>query len=255
IMMRKGGLVRDITIGDCVELRDALSANDSSCSAAQAYLLLARAGVFGPNPPARLQNVIVRGQRTPAELVDQYAIDNAAIRDLLVDYIGELATGRDYPTVVRIAHDLAKLFWKDLENDHPGINSLDLAPAVAAAWKERSRFVWDRTGHQVRPRASNTGLLLSVRAPYRDLARWAADFPALWGQWVAPCPIRDAECDQRKRLAGRKARIDQRTRTLLPALPTLVDAVTRRHRDAVTLLDAARQAPPETEFSAAGRRM
>jgi hypothetical protein len=255
IVMRKGGPVDDITIGDCRELRDALMANESSCSAAQAYLLLARAGVFGPNPPPRLQNVIVRGQRTPAELVDQYAIGNAAIRDLLVDYVGELAAGRDYNTVARVAHDLAKLFWRDLENHHPGIDSLNLAPAVAAAWKDRSRFVWDRTGRRVRPRASNTGLLLSVRALYRDLARWSADDPARWGRWVAPCPIRDAECDQRKHLASRKARIDQRTRTLLPALPALVEAVTRRHRDAVTLLHAARQAPPETEFSAAGRRM
>jgi integrase len=255
IMMRKGGLVQDVTIGDCLELRDALSANDSSCSGAQSYLLLARAGIFGPNPPPRLQNVIVRSQRTPAELVDQYAITNAPIRELLVDYISELVAGRDYTTMASVARDLAKLFWKDLENHHPGIDSLNLPPAVAAAWKERSRFVWDRDGRQLRPRASNTALLLSVRALYRDLARWAANDPARWGRWVAPCPIRDAECNQRKQLASRKARIDQRTRTLLPALPGLVDAVTRRHRAAITLLDAARQVPPETEFTAAARRM
>lgn len=255
VLMRKGGRVRDITVGDCLELRDALSANDSSCSAAQSYLLLARAGVFGPNPPPRLQNVVVRSQKTPAELVDQYAITCAPIRDLLVDYISELAAGRDYTTVAGVAHDLAKLFWKDLEKHHPDIASLNLAPAVAAAWKERSRFVWDRDGRQLRPRASNAAVLLSVRALYRDLARWAADDPARWGRWVAPCPIRDAECNQRKQLASRKARIDQRTRTLLPALPALVDAVTRRHRDAVTLLNAARQAPPETEFIAAARSM
>jgi hypothetical protein len=94
IMIRKGGRVRDVTIGDCLELRDALCPNDSSCSGAQSYLLLARAGVFGPNPPPRLQNVVVRSQKTPAELVDQYAITHAPIRDLLVDYIGELSAER-----------------------------------------------------------------------------------------------------------------------------------------------------------------
>lgn len=255
IVMRKGGLVGEITIGDCVELRDALTANDASSSGALAYKLLARAGVFGPNPPPRLQNIIVPGPKTPAELIDQYAISNTAIRDLLVDYLSELAAGRDYATMRRIARDLAKLFWKDLESHHPGINSLHLTPDMAAAWKERSRFVRDRAGRAVRPRASTAGVLLSVRGLYRDLARWAADDPGRWGPWVAPCPVRDAECDQRKHIASRKARIDQRTRTLLPALPTLVEAVTRRHRETVALLAAAQPVSPEEQITAAGRRL
>src|SRR5260221_4530418 len=39
-----------------------------------------------------------------------------------------------------LAYQLGLLFWKDLETHHPGIDSLDLAPDVAVAWKERVQY-------------------------------------------------------------------------------------------------------------------
>ena len=35
---------------------------------------------------------------------------------------------------------LGLLFWKDLETHHPGIDSPDLAPDVAVAWKQRMQY-------------------------------------------------------------------------------------------------------------------
>ncbi|SNT19447.1 NADH-quinone oxidoreductase subunit H [Streptosporangium subroseum] len=76
---------------------------------------------------------------------------------------------------------MGKLFWKDLETHHPGIDSLRLAPDVAAAWKQRITMKKTRsttpTGEVIeveRPRADR-GLnhLAIVRAFYLDLAEWA----------------------------------------------------------------------------------
>nr|WSX54104.1 hypothetical protein OG409_37445 [Streptomyces sp. NBC_00974] len=36
--------------------------------------------------------------------------------------------------------------------------------------------------------------LVFIRAFYQDIARWAADDPARWAPWVAPCPIKANEC-------------------------------------------------------------
>jgi hypothetical protein len=63
----------------------------------------------------------------------------------------------------------------------------------------------------------------------------AADDPARWSPWVAPCPIKASEVTRKKAQARVKARMDQRTRTQLPLLPALLRAVEqhrrRTHRD------------------------
>ncbi|MFF4337933.1 tyrosine-type recombinase/integrase [[Kitasatospora] papulosa] len=88
-----------------------------------------------------------------------------------------------------------------------------------------------------------------VRTFYRDLARWAADEPTRWGPWVAPCPVRDSDTDHSKNRARRKAAMDQRTRTLLPALPALVKAVERQLKDAQTCLATGRESPAGAPFT------
>jgi hypothetical protein len=45
---------------------------------------------------------------------------------------------------------LGRLFWRDLELHHPGIDSLRLPPAVAEAWKQRLRVIRDRDGNPLR---------------------------------------------------------------------------------------------------------
>ncbi|BCK67377.1 hypothetical protein Srufu_013300 [Streptomyces libani subsp. rufus] len=58
--------------------------------------------------------------------------------------------------------------------------------------------------------------LVFVRAFYQDIARWAADDPARWAPWVAPCPIKASECATKKSRSGVKSRMDQRTRGVVP---------------------------------------
>jgi integrase len=251
IITRKGGTIRDITIGDCVELQHAIGEHQANGHHGKHlfYALLAETGTFGPGAPARLKTVMLPGQLTPATLVDRHSIACTPVRDLLVDYLTERAVEVDYTTLEDMARALAGLFWRDLEKHQPGINSLRLDAATVAAWRERVSVIRDRHGIPVRARANVHTVFTWVRAFYQDLARWAAEDPGRWGLWVAPCPVRDSDTEHDKARARRKAVMDQRTRTLLPALPALVTAVEQQLKDAAARLASGRQALAGTSFT------
>ena len=104
-----------------------------------------------------------------------------------------------------LAANLGNVFWKDLERHHPGINSLDLTPEVATAWKQRLRTrqktTTTATGEKTALTMDRIGYrqcLTPVRAFYLDLAQWALEDLARWGQWVAVCPVGGEEINQRK---------------------------------------------------------
>jgi integrase len=253
ILARKGGTIRDITIGDCVELQQAIHEYQRQGKGKHLfYALLAETGVFGPNAPARLKTFMLPGPLTPAQLVDRHHLACRPVRDLLVDYVTERAAELDYTSMDALASNVVGLFWADLEKHHPGIDSLHLDPEVAAAWKERVRTIRDSEGQAVRARVNVHGVFNYVRAFYQDLARWAAEDPARWGPWAAPCPVRASDCGHSKARQRRKAEMDQRTRTLLPALPTLADTVEHRHRAAQQRLALACDIPAGTVFSMGG---
>jgi hypothetical protein len=184
------------------------------------------------------------------------------VRDLLVDYMHERQLTVDYTSLRALAFGLGKLFWKDLEDRYPGINSLHLAPKVAAAWKQRLSMKKTRTkdanGQVIEtevPRVTfGVNYLAMVRAFYLDLAQWAIDDPVRWGVWAAPCPIREVEVSRKKDHAGRKSRMDQRTRERLPVLPTLTRTVDSERQQAAERLAAAQATAPGGEFTVAGQR-
>src|SRR5262249_35256704 len=80
--------------------------------------------------------------------------------------------------------------------------------------------------------------------------RWAADDPARWAHWVAPCPIKASEVTRKKFQARVKARMDQRTRTQLPLLPSLLRAVEQLCKDAGQRLGIARAVSSGERFAA-----
>jgi len=136
----------------------------------------------------------------------------------------------------------------------PGISSLRLEPAVAQAWKERLAHIRDADGRPVRPRVNFRSELVFVRAFYQDIARWAADDPARWAPWVAPCPVKAAECATKKSRSRVKSRMDQRTRAQLPLLPALLRAVSKQRTDAKNRITIARSTPAGALFTAGGQR-
>jgi len=267
IMAANGGLVRDITIGDSLELVQvsAVECDQHGVPGKGAYFyqLLHAAGVFpaAAPPTVRLFSSMYHGRLSPAQLIDRYDLACRPVRDLLVDYLCERQPGLDFTTLNSIATHLGLLFWKDLENHHPGIDSLRLAPDVAVAWKQRIQTKPARSpdtgdsGEPRLPRKDVASCLTLVRAFYLDIAQWAVEDPARWGTWAARCPVRADDVPSRKERRHRKSRMDQRTRERLPVLPALAASVDRGRKDAAEVLHAATSARPGEQFTAAGKTL
>jgi hypothetical protein len=204
ISAAKGGLVRDVTVGDCLECmqisREVFPGPArSSRHSPLFYQLLHSIGNFPANAPptVRMFSPLFAGQLTVEQLVDRYQLACRPVRDLLVDYLRERQPAVDYNTLTNLATALSLWFWKDLERHHPGIDSLQLTPEIAAAWKQRirTRTVRSReeSGRIIETAVERKGaadVLLTVRSFYLDLGQWALDEPARWGPWAVPCPIR-----------------------------------------------------------------
>jgi hypothetical protein len=260
-MAAKGGALTDIVLGDLLELLDTEAAVHGAAGphSAACYRALHALGIFGPQPPGRLRQLRTAGQRTPEELIDRHQLACRPVRDLLVDYLRERQPAIDYGSLEQLAHKLG-MFWADLERHHPGIDSLHLPAHVADGWKQRLRTEpktitspdGTKTVIEVE-RICHREFLTPVRAFYLDLAQWAAEDPARWGPWVAPCPVGPAETIQGKVQRHRKSRMDARTPERLPVLPVLAQSTAQHHRDTQDLLRAARDARPGGTFTAAGQ--
>jgi hypothetical protein len=207
IVAAKGGTLGDITVGDALELMDR-EAETFTCPTRDHkvfYRMLRELGIFNGQAPERLRAFRTAGQLTPEELVDRYQLRYRPVRDLFVDYLRERQPALDYTSLKQLAYYLAQRFWADLEQHHPGIESLHLAKDVAEAWKQRQRTkpqiitLTDGTKSVVTAeRIGYRQCLTPVRAFYLDLSQWAIEDPGRWAQWAAPCPVGQEEISQRK---------------------------------------------------------
>ena len=230
ILACKGGLARDITVGDYLQLLDAMhETGTGGAGRLLAYRLLHGLGHLGPDAPVTGRAFLqAAGQRSVEELVDRYQVQCRPVRDLLVDYLRERQPAVDYVSLSNLAGDLVRLFWTDLERHHPGIDSINLAPEIADAWRHRISYRpvtaaapgGGKTEALV-PRAGARSTMMTVRAFYLDIAQWALDEPHRWAQWAVPCPVKETDCNRAKRDKLVKSRMDQRTRERLPHLPAL----------------------------------
>jgi integrase len=260
IVVAKGGTIADITVGDCLQVqqvaRNAFA--EGHYNSAFFYQLLHSTGVFGPDAPPSIRVFGTAGQRSVEGLVDRYGILCRPVRDLLVDYLRERQMRLDYSSLNALSATLANRFWADLEQHHPGIDSLQLSTEVKTAWKQRlftKAIRPDSAEFAGASRLNAMEILSTVRAFYLDIAEWANDEPARWGPWAIPSPIRASEISHKKVLDNRKSRMDQRTRERLAVLPALAAAVDTGRRAAAERLDAVQQVPPGELFSAAGQTL
>jgi hypothetical protein len=263
IIAAKGGTLADITVGDCLELTEARDARHARRGKGIGfYQLLHAAGMLPAGAPATLRMFDPRfqGQLTTAELIGQYDLACAPVRDLLVSYLSERQPAVDYATLKQLAYLLGKLFWKDLETRNPGISSLRLDPDAAIAWKQRLQVkivtARDAAGNATQAAAERidvAGCLTAVRGFYLDITQWAAEDPARWAQWAAPSPVRREDISAAsKTVSRRKSRMDQRTRERIPVLPALIAIVDQGRKDAAARLAAATAAAPGDLFTAGG---
>jgi hypothetical protein len=223
--------------------------------------MMRQIGVFNAGAPHRLGGLRHAGQRTPAELIDRYQLACRPVRDLLVDYLKERQPAMDYSSLRKLAAYLGNTFWKNLETHHRGIDNLHLSADVAEAWKKRLRTMSktvdtaDEKSAITVERIGYRQCLTPARAFYLDLAQWALEEPERWASWVAPCPVKDEEINQRKVTRHRKARMDARTRERLPVLAELGRSLVERRNTTNALLRSAQQTQPGQSFTAAGQTL
>ncbi|HEX5882708.1 MAG TPA: site-specific integrase, partial [Actinomycetota bacterium] len=260
IAAAKGGLVTDITVGDCLELEELQARGMRRTNrGAGLYAALHSMGVLGADAPSTLRAFATQGQLSTEQMLQPFGIESEAVRAMLNEYLLERAPALDHTTLRSLAATLGRLFWRDLEIHHPGICSLNLAPDVAAAWKLRvltkTTSVTDPDGHVVEARqlrSNGRAELGQVRAFYLDIAQWAMEEPARWGPWAAPSPVRKEDLARTKEIRRRKSRMDQRTRERLPALPALLARVHARAQAGAERLAAAQAVDPGEPFTCRG---
>ncbi len=263
VMAAKGGAAAEITAGDCIEVHEAATAMMTSEAEHSAifYQLLHGCG-FIPGGAPLVRRPRDAYQKSAEELVDRFGLACRPVRDLLVAYLKERQPALDYTTLENLSRKLALHFWRDLEEHHPGIASLRLDPAVAAAWRQRVQLKTTRargpdgTVTVTRsPRLEAAHVLGTVRAFYLDINEWAIDDPARWGPWAASPPVRAEHVGAERHRRQRKARMDQRTRERMPVLPILSAHVTRERDAATERLKACLAAAPGQEFTTGGQTL
>ncbi|MEU9891073.1 site-specific integrase [Sphaerisporangium sp. NPDC051011] len=250
IVMHTGRGPRELTTDDLLSYYSAVLEIRQANSMALSWDIMRETGVFPAGTPT-LRATRCRGQLTIAELVDAFDVQCQPVRELLIRYLSERAPSIDYSSLTGLVGNLVGGFWKDLEQHHPGVDSLHLSPEVARGWLERARVRRGGPGKGT-ARIDPYGLLFVVRAFYQDLAQWALEEP-YWVTWAAPCPVRDEHVrGSMKHQRTRRARMHQRTRTLAPLLPQLVHSVEARLRYVERLHTAAHETPISATFALDG---
>lgn len=213
-----------------------------------AWQVCAAMGILPRN--TTLRSAQRTGQRGVTEMVDDYRLQCGPVRDLLVRYLEERKPSLDYASLRNNVTTLVGLFWADLEAHHPGIDSLNLPPDVATAWKERLHHTIDaRFGGRPRRGRGRLAVLTRVRAFYLDLQQWALEDPS-WAAWAVACPIRKSEVGgQAKIVRSTTAVVHQRIRDRLPHLQLLADTAADHYRRQRELLDLATATPIDELFT------
>ena len=102
VLACKGGVISDITVGDCVEMADTqrLVHSRGGQKKVDFYLRLHALGIFPADAPATIRAFgMAQGQLTIGELVDRYLLQCTPVRDLIVDYLRERQPALDYASL------------------------------------------------------------------------------------------------------------------------------------------------------------
>ncbi len=246
ICIRTGKPLAALTTQNLLDYRAAVIAqrgSGTSVSWFTTYHTARSIGLFADGPP-EFKSLLTDVQRSPSEIVEHYRIASPSMRQLLTEYLAEHRPNLDYGSFVHMAHHLCKLFWLDLEEHHPGLDTHRLTRDQTEAWKERLAVLPDG-----KPRRRVSAVLLAVRTFYLDINHWAHDAPEQWAHWAAQSPItrQDVRAISRVRRAE-TARMHARVREFSPHLPRLA-RTSREHRDlTVAVLAAAKQAQAGDTF-------
>ncbi|WP_342314634.1 tyrosine-type recombinase/integrase (plasmid) [Mycobacterium avium subsp. hominissuis] len=214
MMLFTGKAIRDLKADDVLFYRqEILRTKGKNDGVDYAWDLLQMHGAI-PADALPLRQIARRGQYTVEEMVDFYEIAQPQ-RDVFVRYLHERAAVTDYVTLRSLAYKLCGRFWRVIQDENPGLTTFALPAEVGRRWKQANHAA----GTDPYP------MLIAVRAFYLDIAHWATQ-DAEWAHWAAPCFLtRDDTRGAAKHKRQVQARLQQKTRQILPAMPKLLAAV------------------------------
>ena len=246
IMATKGGTLRDVTVGDCLEL--SLAVDGRSIRKNRGIGLLPVAPHDGRlRAASALDDQGVRHPGTAQPGTTDRPVRHraaASIRDLLVDYLRERQPTLDHTSMQKPGvQPRCRCSGATWNVHHPGIDSLRLTRRGRSGWKQRvddqdparSRPPTDSPSRPANPeqrRAAHPGHGPSLLPRHRPVGHRRPGPVGPLGR-ALPDP-RDDLAAARRRSAHRKSRMDQRTRERLPVLPVLVAHPQRRPHAAPT---------------------
>ena len=238
IMAHTSKDIHNITTADLSELREITSGkNYVVLGHFVAARLLFHLGIV--KDPMLTPSYFKRSHPTIEQVVDKYHIRNQTVRRAFILYLKERAAAMDFTSVRSIAHRLAKLFWRDIEDHHPEVVGLDIPTPVIEAWKQRVRLLPDG-----RERREHEIVFLSVRSFYLDVLHWAQTNPEVWGPYATKCPIRESDlASHPKSVLQQKARTHARIRMMQPLLSRFLSHLLTRRDYTKQLLEAALACP------------
>jgi hypothetical protein len=163
LMIRNGKPLMALAGDDLLAYADLVRASGRTRREHLIWELVAELGPLADEPPTLRAAWTARGnsrQHSTAALVDRYGIPVGPVRDLLVDYLGELRPALDYSSLEGRAYILARLFWRTV---------LEVSPAQATLRLDRDTVTAGGNG---------SGGHLGRAAPHRRLQR-AVHHPVL----------------------------------------------------------------------------
>ena len=241
-----GRSVAELSATDLLNYRSAvLARRNQTVGLGHLWLCLADLGTI----EGTLAQALRPGQRTVSELVDRYDIASRPVRNLLIAYLTERSVCVDYSTLRSLVTELCLVFWKQVEQIAPGIDTIDLPDEVAAKWKQAVKRRPDHDGNLV-ARRGVLSTLMTVRGFYGDLITLAHEEPARWARWACRAPVSESEVKAyRKWRLSLRSEMHERTRARAVRVGELADVAERNYHHLRALLDAASAAGPGERFS------
>lgn len=229
---RSPSQIRGEEVTDLRDLVKTIRTNATGCGTL--WTAMHSVGWFGAVPPVMPHPKRRVAPRSIEQHVDYYKI-RSPHREVLIEYLKTRVTMMDYSSFRNLVRFLIGNFWQDVSNHHPDLPNFAITPEQTEAWKERLKVRRDGKG-----RRDLFPTMIAVRGFYLDMSDWALT-DSYWAQWVARCPINKHETRNLKKQSARSAtaRMQERTRNLVPLLPALVQGAEDQRRRTLANLDAA----------------
>jgi integrase len=234
VLAHTGKPLREVTADDLLELRAATRGTGHVlCGHFTVTRLLFHLGIV--KEPLLSPSYFRTERPTIEQLVDSFGIRNVEVRRAFVLYLKERAPALDFNSLRQLAYRIVKLFWRDIEERHPEVTSLNIPAEVMEAWKRRLRVLPGG-----KPRLEVVAILFHIRSFYLDILQWSQTRPEVWASYACPCPVRESDlAANRKSVMQQKARTHARIRLMQPLLARFVAHVRARRVETKRLLDTA----------------